>query len=139
MHPVVKRHYVCIAQPGHERIRARTFANSRGTPAIFFGARRKRNRVVETRGIRRHYKFPGTLGHFGSLSLASFLLLKRRRESQNGKRERKLIANATGTKLPNRLSPDGTGPLISRAGASKRRTLFLRGGDRANNGDYGTV
>jgi len=49
----------------------------------------------------------------------------RRRRSRSG--ERKLIADATGTKLPNRLFLSRTGTLISRANASTRRTLFFRG------------
>lgn len=71
-----------------------------------------------------HYEFSVALGHLG-LPQAPRPLLPSRKEKG---RERKLIANATGTKLPNRLSPGRTGPLISRAGVSTRRTLFLRGG-----------
>ena len=63
-----------------------------------------------------------------SATTSFFPLIEEGEGSWNGKGERKLIANATGTKLPNRLSPGRTGLLISRTGASTRRTLFLRGG-----------
>lgn len=102
-------------------------------PAIFLRARRKRNRVVETRwctnalGIMnsRSRSVTSTLSASGSLLPPYW---NGGSGSRVGKGERKLIVNATGTKLPNRLSPGRTGPLISRAGASTRRTLFLRGG-----------
>lgn len=60
-----------------EGIRARTFANSRGMPTIFLRARRKRNRVIETRGIWTRvalWILGRAFSHFGSLSLRFFSL-----------------------------------------------------------------
>lgn len=94
------------------RPRENSLIRGNGAPAIFLRARRKR-KSREARGVDDSSAPP-----------ASTLLPKTGRNlgTGGGKGERKLIANATGTKLPNRLSPGGTGPLIG------GKTLFLRGG-----------